>query len=164
MKIENGTTWGGISLILVPEQENPDRSPESDRKELKMQLHQHIEFPNMLKSFDYDEFIIPLSLKSNHEYVIRVRPYGRRSSENLKDRSIEQRNCRLGNEIMEGSIFKLYTENNCRYECHIKLALERCKCASWDFMHNSDEKECDVFGRTCFYQTMKNLAQDSNDQ
>ena len=163
MKIENGTTWGGISFILVPEQENPDRSPESDRKELKIQLHQHIEFPNMLKSFDYDEFIIPLSLKSNHEYVIRVRPYGRRSSDNLKDRSIEQRNCRLGNEIIEGSIFKLYTENNCRYECHVELASERCRCASWDFMHNSDEKECDVFGRTCFYQTMKNLAQDSND-
>ena len=164
-KIENGTTWGKISLILVPEQDTQPRSeyPESDSKKLKIQLHQDNELANMLKPNDYDDFIIPLTLESNHEYFIRVTPYGRNSSQNLKDLSIEQRNCRLGNEVMEGSIFKLYTESNCRYECHIKLALEMCKCAPWDFMHNSGKKECDVFGRTCFYQSMKNQAQDSKD-
>ena len=164
-KIEDGT-WGGISLILVPEQSvyvTPVRSPESDGKNLKLQLHQNNEFANMLNTNDYDNSIMPLSLESNHEYFIKVTPYGRRSSENIRDLAIEQRKCRLGNEIMEGSIFKLYTESNCRYECHIKLALEMCKCAPWDFMHNSNEKECDVFGRTCFYQTMENLGQDSND-
>ena len=166
-KIENGTTWGGISLILVPEQsiyiENSVRSPGSSGRKLKLQLHQNNEFANIFKSNDYDDFIIPLTLDPNHEYFIRVTPYGRQSSENLKNLSIEQRNCRLKNEVEEGSIFKLYTESNCRYECHIKLALEMCKCAPWDFMHNSDELECDVFGRTCFYQAMKHLTRDSDD-
>ena len=167
-KIDNGTTWGGISLILVPEQniiytETPVRSPESDRRVVRIQLNQDNEFPNMLKSNNYDNFIIPLSLKANYEYFIRVTPYGRRSSENLKDLNIKQRNCKLENEVKAGSIFKLYTENNCRYECNVKLVIEMCKCAPWDFMHKSVEKECDVFGRTCFYQTMENITKDSND-
>ena len=60
-------------------------------------------------------------------------------------------------------MFKLYTESNCRYECRLNWAKEMCKCAPWDFMHGSDQKECDVFGRTCFYQTMEDLARDSYD-
>ena len=171
-KIDNGTTWGGISLILLPEQNiysaNPVRSPDSEKtslviKKLKIQLHQDHEIANIFKPNDYDDAIIPLILESNREYFIKVIPYGRNSSVNFRDLSIDQRNCRLRNETMEGSIFKLYTESNCRYECHTKLALEVCKCAPWDFMHRSDEKECDVFGRTCFYQTMENLIRDSDD-
>ena len=164
-KIDGGTTWGGISLILVPEHKSmfTVQSPKSEGKNLKIQLHPDNEFANMLKTNDYDDSIIPLSLESNHEYFIKVTPYGRRPSENIKNMNIEKRSCRLGNEVTEGSIFKSYTESNCRYECHTKLAFKMCKCAPWDFMHNSGEKECDVFGRTCFYQTLKNMTRDSHD-
>ena len=164
-KIDGGTTWGGISLILLPEEKKifTVQSPESEGKNLKIQLHPDNEFANMLKTNDYDDSIIPLSLEPNHEYFIKVTPYGRRSSQNIMDMNIEQRNCRLVNEVIKGSIFKTYTESNCRYECHTKLASKMCKCAPWDFIHNSGEKECDVFGRTCFYQTLKNMTRDSHD-
>ena len=79
-KIDNGTTWGGISLILLPEQNiysaNPVRSPDSEKtklviKKLKIQLHQDHEIANIFKPNDYDDAIIPLLLKSNHEYFIK---------------------------------------------------------------------------------------------
>ena len=66
-KIDGGTTWGGISLILVPEQKSSMftvQSPESEGKNLKIQLHPDNEFGNMLKTNDYDDSIIPLSLES----------------------------------------------------------------------------------------------------
>ena len=40
----------------------------------------------------------------------------------------------------------------------MKIATEICKCIPWDFIQNSKANECDVFGRTCFYNTMKNLT------
>ena len=40
----------------------------------------------------------------------------------------------------------------------MKLATEICKCIPWDFIQKSKVNECDVFGRTCFYNTMKNLT------
>ena len=70
---------------------------------------------------------------------------------------------RLDQEIEEESIFKLYTEKNCRYECVTKLAIDTCQCAPWDFMHISNEEECDVFGRTCFYRAMEKLTRDQDD-
>ena len=84
------------------------------------------------------------------------------SSEEFKDLSKGQRNCKLENEVEEGSIFKHYTENNCRYECTVDLAIKTCICAPWDFMHKSNEIECDVFGRTCFYRAIENITQDSD--
>ena len=165
-RIKGGTKWGEISLIFLPTAQfiyqTPVRSPGSDNRKIRIQLHQSKEFANMLKTNVYDDFLIPITLEPNHEYSIRVTPYGMESSEEFKDLTKEQRNCKLENEVEEGSIFKHYTENNCRYECTVDLAIKTCKCAPWDFIHKSNEFECDVFGRTCFYRAMENITQDSD--
>ena len=60
------------------------------------------------------------------------------------------------------SNFKQYTKNNCKYECHINLAKEFCKCLPWDYIDNKGDgqgfKECDVFGRTCFWRAMERYS------
>ena len=76
---------------------------------------------------------------------------------------IAQRKCRFHHEIEEDSIFKVYTHQNCKYECYIKEAEHLCKCIPWDFMHqNAQAKECDIFGRTCFYNAMENSSKSNN--
>ena len=166
MKIEGGTKWGEISLVLVPSQNefyNWVRSPGAQDRKLKIQLHQSKDFANLMQTKVYDDFLIPLTLEPKHEYTIRVTPYGKISSDGFKDLGINQRSCKLEEEVSEGSSFQSYTEKNCKYECTVNLAIELCKCAPWDFIHKSVEGECDVFGRTCFYTAMENLTQLSND-
>ena len=52
----------------------------------------------------------------------------------------------------------MYTKNNCKYECHVKLAHEKCHCIPWDFEHNIEAEECDVFGRKCFFDSISNYT------
>ena len=40
----------------------------------------------------------------------------------------------------------------------MKIALDICKCIPWDFVHNFEADECDVFGRSCFYNSISNLT------
>ena len=82
------------------------------------------------------------------------------STHGFRGLNVEQRKCHLKNEVDKNSIFKIYTKNNCIYECHVKLVKDICKCIPWDFMHKHIQMpECDVFGRTCFFKSMKNLTQ-----
>ena len=166
MKIVSGTELGEVSLILIPRQSkhsSPVRKPEAEQDSITIQLHQSNELASMLKTKVYDDFLIPLTLEPNHEYSIKVTPYGKKSLDGLQKLDMKQRKCKLDQEINEESIFKLYTENNCRYECVTQLAIDTCQCAPWDFMHISSKEECDVFGRTCFYHAMEKLTRDQND-
>ena len=67
---------------------------------------------------------------------------------------------------LESSNFKKYTENNCRYECHVNLAKQFCKCIPWDYIDSESKSfdECDVFGRTCFWKAMKQFSISQNDK
>ena len=180
-KIVNGTTWGEISLVLSPYQ--PTFLPFKDQQNrfnfkgqqniyndlpfdvqpIRIQLHQEKELANLLQANTYDIELLALTLEPGHEYTISIIPYGKRSSNQLKALKIEQRNCKLEDEVVDSSNFKIYAEGNCKYECEVELAIEMCKCAPWDFIHESPMEECDVFGRTCFYDAMESITMDYQD-
>ena len=52
---------------------------------------------------------------------------------------------------------KVYNQHNCFHECKVNFAYDICACIPWDFPLNisNSEKECDVFGRTCFFNAIK---------
>ena len=58
-------------------------------------------------------------------------------------------------EVEKSSVFKIYTKNNCKYECYVELIGEMCKCIPWEFIHNTSALECDIFGRACFFKAME---------
>ena len=108
----------------------------------------------------------PIHLESGMEYFIDILPVATRSSEKFKQLDVEDRNCLMEHEVSEDSIFKGYSEANCKYQCWVGLAKETCQCLPWDFIHKNMtpfEQECDVFGRTCFFATMRNLSESSED-
>ena len=115
--------------------------------------------------FGIANYVVKMDMKTGHidpgnEYFIDVTPNGQRSTDGFRNLDFDQRECHLENEVTESSIFKIYTKNNCKYECYVKLANDICKCVPWDFMHNMKiSKECDIFGRTCFFNSMENLTQ-----
>ena len=162
--IEGGTLWSESTFIFQIENKDPlspnyKMYPNANLKTMLFQLHQSNELGHFLTDTNVQKQNIPLTIKANTEYIIEVSPTGQISSESFKELDFHQRNCFLEKEVKQDSLFKIYTKNNCQYECLTKLARNKCDCIPWDFLHNIDANECDVFGRTCFYQSMEKLSQ-----
>ena len=105
-----------------------------------------------------------LSLEAGNEYIIQVYSNGLASTEQYKSLSLKDRHCRLEHEVDKSSPFKVYAKNNCIYECNVKLVGDFCKCIPWEFIHNTNASECDIFGRTCFFKAMEDMNKFPGDQ
>ena len=126
---------------------------------VQLQIHDGKGFPQILYGIDQDEDQKSISLKPGNEYHIELYPYGQVSTEDVRDISIDKRQCRLSHETFEGASHPTYTKDSCLYDCHVQMAFETCQCVPWDFAHKFKEgKECDVFGRTCFFNRIENLT------
>ena len=98
-----------------------------------------------------------------YQVIYQVMPKVIKTTPAFKKMNLEQRKCKLSHEVEENSIFKVYTQQNCKYECYVKEAESLCQCIPWDFMHQNEmAEECDIFGRTCFYNAMENISKSSN--
>ena len=164
-KIKRGTYWSQQTYVINTAKsiiyEKIVAKGESNGFEyVKIQFHQSEELAQYRKESHFDKSLIPLDLRAGYEYTIDITPIGQVSSEEFEAQSMKNRNCFLKTEGLEDSIFKLYSENNCKYECHVKIAREACKCQPWDYFAKGMERwrECDVFGRKCFIQEMETLA------
>ena len=126
---------------------------------IQLQINQIKDVPQILHGNKQDNDLKSISLKPGFEYVIELTPVGQVSASDFQDLSLQQRECRLSHEIMPNSIFKVYTKRNCEYECRTRMALEKCHCMPWDFLHfGNNAPECDLFGRTCFFHMIENMT------
>ena len=132
---------------------------ENYEEEVLFKFHQSKEIPHFFEDDKLHLASTSLKLKAGMEYFLDIIPQVTTTTEGFKKMDIHERNCKLENEVEKNSIFKIYTQQNCKYECNIKKAEAICNCIPWDFLHKNDKSlECDIFGRTCFYNTMDNLA------
>lgn len=161
--VNTGTIETENTLVLLT---GGDRSLSMDQtnvrtmnndKGLQFNVHQSNDFANLFQDNTLFRSNPTLILSAEMEYSIDIVPHVVQTTESFKNMSFSQRKCKLPHEIEDNSIFKFYAMKNCQYECYIKMAEKRCQCIPWDFMHNSQALECDLFGRTCFYNAMKNL-------
>ena len=155
--------WSDTTLVIFTDAINSmrqtyPRKPSALVENVKLQIHQPEEFAKMNLGVisDLDDSI---DLKAGFEYFIKVIPTGQISTKSFKTMDLEQRKCNLKHEGLDLSNFKTYSENNCRYECNVRIAKNKCQCTPWDFIDDTVGLECDIFGRTCFYNVMENLTQ-----
>ena len=126
---------------------------------VQMQIHEGKGFPQILYGIDQDKDQRSISLEPGYEYEVELYPYGQMSTEDFKEMSLEKRGCRLNHETIERSTHPVYTKDDCLYDCHVQLAYDVCQCIPWDFVNTiSDSSECDIFGRTCFFNVMENTT------
>ena len=135
-----------------------------EMQEVNFQIHPTNELPQILNDYSKGTRMDSLTLKKGHEYFIEVTPSGQKVSADFKSLNYEDRNCVLSNELPENSTLKKYSMHNCKYECRVNIAKEKCDCIPWDFPLKSinDTMECDVFGRTCFMNVMELATKDAN--
>ena len=132
--------------------------------QIQLKFHQSKEIPHFFEDDELKDTPSSLSLDGGVEYFIDVIPHLVKTTRAFQEMPFQQRKCKLKHEVEKNSIFKVYTQKNCKYECNIKKAEELCNCISWDFLHQNSKhvKECDIFGRTCFYNAMKMIAKSRN--
>lgn len=158
--INGGSLWSELILVLdtgpmtfLDQTYQTDNTVDSTT--IQLQIHQPKEFANMILESNFDDKSEPITLRRGYEYFYDLYPYGQTSSNEFKTLTYNQRGCKLETEVGVTSIFKTYTEKNCKYSCLVKLASQKCSCRPWDYLDNSQEKECDVFGRICFLNAIK---------
>ena len=102
-------------------------------------------------------------MKPGYEYSIEVTITGQTPTEGFHSLSLQQRNCRFDHETHENSLFKIYSQANCEYECYVKKSFDFCGCIPWDFIKvDESAPECDIFGRTCFFHAIEKLKHDQS--
>ena len=132
-----------------------------------MKLHQRDDFGLLSSEAESVKHIEPIYLERGFEYYYDVTPIGQRSSSSLKNLDKEERDCYLEEETHDGSIFKKYSKSKCLYECRVALVEQKCGCIPWDFMAKKEgftKKECNIFGRSCFFFEMENVTTNENGQ
>ena len=112
------------------------RKPEAGLDKMLFQIHPSNEFAKLMLENNLEEHLAPIELKANHEYFIEITPIGQITSKEYKALDFQQRKCYTEDEFSESSMFKSYTVNNCKYECGIKTAKQKCKCLPWDFIND----------------------------
>ena len=129
----------------------------NEMEKVDFQINSPKELPHIYMDSSQGKSMHSLTLKSGHEYFIELTPVGQTVTNQFKAISFEERRCLLPEEVPELSTLKIYTKQNCRYECKVIHAMEKCGCIPWDFPINITNPpiECDVFGRTCFLNAIK---------
>ena len=129
---------------------------------IQMQIQQNFDLPQILHGADQQDELKSMKLIPGNEYVVKLIPHGRITEEGFRDLSLEQRKCRLKDEVFEGASTNTYSKQNCKYDCQVSLATESCRCIPWDFISNEKNLDpCDLFGRTCFFDVLSNLTHDT---
>ena len=135
----------------------------------KIILHDKNEVPNF-KS--YETTVIPLveparslnemqmTVDSVKAYKVRIDAEVRDAEENVRSKTVAKRNCKFHDEISDLVFFKVYSRQNCLFECKIKIAARTCGCTPWNFPASNNENICNIFGNICFEKELLRLQRE----
>lgn len=137
-------TRGGLSLVLkFPVNEEPvSTSVYSTFMEMgfRLMVHNSIEFPN--------EETIGRLTPVNREYYISVRPTQTVCSDQVRQLTIEDRQC-VFSEEHPSPFFHEYSELNCEFECRMSKILKLCGCMPFNFFTEKNVAVCNFTKIPC---------------
>jgi acid-sensing ion channel, other len=94
----------------------------------------------------------PLQIKMRQSTYIVVTPKIMKTSDELREYSVEKRNCYFSDERYL-RFFKEYTENNCEAECEANASLANCGCVTPNIpVEDSGVQICGPNKFTCYFQ------------
>ena len=91
--------------------------------------------------------------------TFNVQPIEVYGTKSLAELSEEARGCKFSDDVtIQDSLFKIYSQTSCEYECQVTRAREVCQCTPWNFPTPPSMKNptiCDLYGNYCFHQKMR---------
>ena len=170
-RFDGETLWSQMSFFIFLDGSNRQgenqlkrtirRDLDENLNEIDLKIHPSNEVAEFALNDNYESNLVPLTLNGGYEYFIDITSSITQVSDEYLSTDLKERQCfGLDDSLPSSSTFKIYTRANCKYDCLIKKAQELCQCIPWDFIDNKSTKtECDVFGRTCFFNSLKNESQ-----
>ena len=99
-------------------------------------------------------------IKPGFVTTFNVQPIEVFGTESLHELPEKARGCKFSDEVtIENSMFKIYSQSSCEYECQVTQAREVCQCTPWNFPTPPSMTHptiCDLYGNYCFRIQMKN--------
>ena len=142
-----------------------------DRKLIKVHIHSGKHIPLLSTELNHEELDHVL-LESGFEFTFKLSPYGQIVTERFQEheKHLARKDCMSQTDLnINETSFKKYRKSNCIYACKMKIASDYCKCLPWEFSAIDSKvffknEECNVFGRSCFFEQMSNysLTEDKN--
>ena len=102
-----------------------------------------------------------VQINRGSKVLIKVKPVGLKSNEDLRGLSLTERKCRFGDEVPDEMIlFKNYSRQSCMFDCMFRFSLKECLCIPWSMPRpkSFDLDICTAYGNECFYSKMKNIT------
>ena len=101
-------------------------------------------------------FRVPL----HQEIVVSVKPNMISTSHTLDDYTPDRRQCFFNHE-RELKFFKVYSQNNCEFECLVNATLARCNCVKFSMPRDNDTNICTHNERFCYDETETDLMKEA---
>ena len=163
IKIKGGTKSGVATFILDTHvgqtSQTFERTLDTNFDFVLMEIHPTNTMAQILHGESQAHNTRSFTLEKGYEYTFEVTIEGQMITKNFEKLPFDQKKCKHQTENEDNSWFKHYSQQNCKYECKAKTASGHCGCLPWDFYHLGKFPECDVFGRTCFLNVMKNMTE-----
>ena len=105
----------------------------------------------------FDALSIGKEVTPGYETIFDIQPLEVVGTNDLRGISEEARDCRFSDEVNNDSIFKVYSQPSCEFECKMNEAREKCRCTPWNFPNAPSISEptiCDLYGNSCFHSKM----------
>ena len=131
----------------------------------KALLHSGLETPMMMHAKNF-----PISLENDNLYPKSLRTFFttvrvevQDADENIRNIDVGKRRCRFEDEVYGLEIFSAYSEQNCIFECRLRLSRAKCGCVPWNFPFGHSDQVCDPLGSVCFHRHFVWLSTNVND-
>ena len=105
----------------------------------------------------FDALSLAKEIKPGYETTFNIEPIEVIGTDTLHAIKEEARNCKFDDEVEGDSMFKVYSQSSCEYECKIKYAREKCQCTPWNFPTLPSQATpiiCDLYGNSCFHSEL----------
>ena len=108
----------------------------------------------------FDALSIAKEIKPGFETTYHVQPFEVHGTSELRKIPEEIRKCKFPDEVdRKDSMFKIYSQTSCEFECRINDARKKCKCTPWNFPTPpslTNPTICDLYGTYCFKSQLTN--------
>jgi len=102
------------------------------------------------------------SILSRQTNIVVYQPQLVKSDSNLKQIDINDRNCRMSEELMPNQLGKVYNQNNCNYQWQLKKMLKHWNCLPWNFNYVQNDPQ--VPATFCYSHEEKIFLQELNEE
>ena len=105
-------------------------------------------------------FVPGIKIYPGHQVEIDFTLEERGVSDSFLELPLETRKCRTIEENFDESLFSVYTQKGCQFECTLKEAQKICGCTAWNYPRGKDYNDVTCYGTSakCYKRVINDVS------